>query len=60
MLVLPTELKLTSRFSNSEYIFNWNPSRLRELNAIRELSGETRGESEICPRCVMACWLAPS
>ena len=32
----------------------------RELKARREPSGEIRGDSEIDPICVIACWFAPS
>ena len=38
----------------------WKPSWPSEEKARRVLSGEMRGEMEMVPRCVMACWLAPS
>ncbi len=44
----------------SEYILIWKPSGPSEVKARRELSGETRGESEMVPRWVTGCWLAPS
>ena len=47
--------KLTSRPSSKEYIRMSHPLCPREAKAIRELSGEMRGESEIVPRCVTAC-----
>ena len=36
------------------------PLLVSELNATREPSGETRGEIEIEPWCVIWCWLLPS
>ena len=52
--------KLTARFSSSEYIMISQPLLVRLLKASRDPSGETRGDSEIEPRCVIWCWFEPS
>ena len=52
--------KVTRRPRSSEYMRIDQPSRPRDAKAMRELSGEMRGESETVPRWVMACWFWPS
>jgi hypothetical protein len=59
-LAPPAEAKLTSRPSSMDHILIWKPYLSSALKAMRELSGEMRGEMAIVPRWVMACWLAPS
>ena len=56
----PKRGKLTMRLRSKEYIMISQPLLVIELNASREPSGEMRGESEMLPRCVTCCWLAPS
>ena len=46
----PEEAKFTMRFSSREYILIWKPSRPSEENAMRLLSGDTRGEIDTVPR----------
>jgi hypothetical protein len=48
--------KLTSAPGQARYMRIAHPSPPSDANAIRELSGEMRGEIEMLPRCVTACW----
>jgi hypothetical protein len=52
--------KFTVRFRSSEYIMISHPLLVIELNAMREPSGEMRGDNEIEFKRVIWCWLEPS
>ena len=47
--------KLTTRPKSKEYMRIAQPLRPSVEKAMRELSGEMRGESEMLPRCVIWC-----
>ena len=49
-LVPPNRGNETRRFRSSEYIRISQPDLVIELKAMRDPSGETRGDSEIEPR----------
>ena len=59
-LVPPNLGNATSRFRSREYIRISQPVFVAELNARREPSGAIRGDREIEPTWVIACWFAPS